>query len=163
MDVETLAADDWKILRDVRLRALEDSPTAYISSRQTEITWTEARWRRSFEDSVWVVAGSRPEIVGMARSVRVDHRPPFERHLESVWVEPGHRRTGVLRTLLRYLAQLEPAVLEWRVWVLTDNVEARTAYERLGFRSTGERQPLNDLSGRSEERLGLSLGGHCRL
>ena len=108
MDVETLAADDWKILRDVRLRALEDSPTAYISSRQMEIAWTEERWRSSFEGSVWVVARGRQEIVGMARSVRVEYRPAFERHLESVWVEPGHRRTGVLRALLRYLAELEP-------------------------------------------------------
>lgn len=160
MDVETLAADDWKILRDVRLRALEDSPTAYISSRQMEIAWTEERWRSSFEGSVWVVARGRQEIVGMARSVRVEYRPALERHLESVWVEPGHRRTGVLRALLRYLAELEPDVREWRVWVLTDNVDARTAYERLGFRLTGERQPLNDSTGRSEERLSLSLGGY---
>lgn len=163
MDVETLAADDWKTLRDVRLRALEDSPTAYISRRQTELTWTEARWRRSFEGALWVVARGRQEIVGLARSVRVDRRPAFERHLESVWVEPRHRRTGVLRTLLRYLAELEPEVREWRVWVLTGNVEARTVYERLGFESTGERQPLDDSSGRSEERLGLSFGGQHAL
>jgi L-amino acid N-acyltransferase YncA len=160
LDVETLAADDWKILRDVRLRALEDSPTAYISSRQTEMVWTEARWRRTFEGALWVVARGRQEIVGLTRSVRVERRPAFERHLESVWVEPGHRRTGVLRTLLRYLIELEPDVREWLVWVLTDNVEARTVYERLGFQSTGERQPLDDSSDRSEERLRLSLGGN---
>jgi len=163
LDVETLADDEWKILRDVRLRALEGSPTAYISSRQTEMAWTEARWRRTFEGALWVVARGRQEIVGLARSVRVERRPAFERHLESVWVEPGHRRTGVLRTLLRYLAELEPEVREWRVWVLTDNVEARAVYERLGFRSTGECQPLDDSSGRSEERLGLNLGGHHAL
>lgn len=77
------------------------------------------------------------------------------RHLESVWVDPLHRRSGVLRAILRYLADLEPDVRTWMAWVLDGNDEARAAYERLGFESTGERQPLTDAPRRVEERLRL--------
>ena len=101
-----LAADDWELLRDVRLQALKDSPTAYIYSYDDVSSWTEACWRRSFDDGLWVVPRSGRRIVGLARSLRVDGRPPDERHLESVWVEPRYRRTGVMRAILRHLAEL---------------------------------------------------------
>lgn len=148
-----LAADDWLLLRTVRLQALKDSPGAYISSYEDEVSWTEARWRCSFADALWVVPRSGRRIVGLARSLRVDGRPPDERHLESVWVEPRHRRSGVMGAILRYLTELEPDVRDWLLWVLDHNAEAREAYERLGFEPTGERQILTDASGRTEVRF----------
>jgi GNAT superfamily N-acetyltransferase len=153
LSVEVLAADDWNTLRDVRLRALEDSPAAYVSSSGAEASWSETDWRRCFVDARWVVARTGGRIIGLARSARVRGRPADERHLESVWVEPGHRRTGVMRALMRFLTDLEPGVREWLVWVLNDNAEAREVYRRLGFEPTGERQLLP--SGRVEERLRL--------
>jgi GNAT superfamily N-acetyltransferase len=155
LKVEMLTPTEWKTLRDVRLRALKDSPTAFDSSYEIEASWGEAHWRRRFEDARWVVARRGRRIVGLARSVRVQGRPPQERHLESVWVEPGHRGTGVTRALLRSLTEHDPSVREWRVWVLDTNPEARLVYERLGFVATGERQVLPDASGRGEYRLGL--------
>jgi GNAT superfamily N-acetyltransferase len=155
LDFEVLAADDWRILRDVRLLALKDSPGAYISSYEAEASWTEASWRHSFAGALWVVPRSGRRIIGLARSLRVDGRPPDERHLESVWVEPRHRRTGVMRAILRYLTEVEPEVHDWLLWVVDRNVEAREVYERLGFEPTGERQLLTDTSGRTEVRLRL--------
>lgn len=154
MDVEVLAADDWKILREVRLRALKDSPTAYISTYEEVASWTEADWRHRFTTAVWVVIRDGRGIIAVASSLR--DGPVNERYLESVWVEPGHRRTGVLRTILQYLAELEPDVEDWFLWVLDGNAEARAVYERLGFEPTGESQPLDDDSGRVEVRLRLN-------
>ncbi len=153
MDVDVLAADDWRALRDVRLRALKDSPAAYLSSYEAEACWTEMHWRHCFVDAQWVVTRMQGRIVGLARSVRARDRPADERHLESVWVEPGHRGTGVMRALMRFLTHLEPGVQEWLVWVLESNAEARDVYRKLGFEPTGERQLLP--SGRVEERLRL--------
>ncbi|MFI5710957.1 GNAT family N-acetyltransferase [Kribbella sp. NPDC051620] len=153
MEFQVLAADDWQLLRDVRLQALKDSPGAYISNYETEASWTEASWRRSFADALWVVLRNSRRIIGLARSLRVDGRPPDERHLEAVWVEPRHRRTGVMRALLVYLTELEPDVHDWLLWVLDHNAEALEAYERLGFEPTGERQQLTDASGRTEVRF----------
>lgn len=153
MDVEVLAGDDWKVLQDVRLRALEDSPAAFLAKAET--SWGEAEWRATALEGAWIIARSGDQVIGVVRSVRVDDRPTDERHLESIWVDPLHRRSGVLRAILCYLAELEPDVHTWMVWVLDGNDEARAAYERLGFESTGERQPLRDAPRRVEERLRL--------
>jgi L-amino acid N-acyltransferase YncA len=155
LDVDALAADDWAILRDVRLRALKDAPAAYISTYEDVACWTEAQWRDCFATAVWVVLRSDGRIIGVASSLRDDERPT-ERHLESVWVEPGHRRTGALRAILQYLVDLEPDVEDWLLWVLDGNAEALAVYKRLGFEPTGESQLLNDASGRAEVRFRLS-------
>ena len=153
MELGVLGADEWQILRDVRLRALKDSPGAYFSDYEVEASWTEASWRSSFGQSQWIVARDREQVIGVARSVRVDGRPADERHVESVWVDPNARRTGVLRAILRHATEVEPEVTDWLVWVVDDNVQALSVYDHLGFRLTGERQPLVDGSGRTEIRL----------
>lgn len=150
-----LGADDWPIAREVRLRALKDSPSAYIADYEAEVTVGEDGWRERFSRMHWVVARDEARIIGQASSVRVADRPPDERHIESVWVDPRYRRTGVLRAVLAELAAVEPDVTEWRVWVLDTNAIARQVYDRLGFSPTGERQLLEDHSGRCEIRLGF--------
>ncbi|MEU4193140.1 GNAT family N-acetyltransferase [Kribbella sp. NPDC026611] len=158
MELALLGAEYWRLLRDVRLRALKDSPAAYISEYQVESTWGEAEWRARFRYRHWVVVRRGGAIIGLASSVRVDDRPPLERHIESVWVDPRYRRTGVLRAMLAYLGAVEPDVTDWRIWVLDTNEIARKVYDRLGFTPTGEQQPLEDGSGRFEIRLGIHVG-----
>ena len=153
MELAMLGADDWPIARDVRLRALKDSPTAYIADYEDEVTIGEAGWRERFTRMRWVVARDVSRIIGLASSVRVPGRPTYERHIESVWVDPRYRRNGVLRAVLGELGAAEPEVTEWRVWVLDTNTLARQVYDRLGFNPTGEGQLLSDGSGRREIRL----------
>ncbi|HET6740720.1 MAG TPA: GNAT family N-acetyltransferase [Kribbella sp.] len=153
MELALLGADDWPLAREVRLRALKDSPTAYLADYEIEVTVGEDGWRERFTRMHWVVARDAERVIGMASSVRVPGRPADERHVESVWVDPRYRRTGVLRALLGQLAAEEPAVSEWRVWVLDTNTVAFEVYDRLGFSPTGERQLLSDGSGRREIRL----------
>lgn len=153
MELALLGADEWSLAREVRLRALKDSPTAYLADYEIEVTVGEDGWRERFTRMRWVVARDAERVIGMASSVRVAGRPPYERHIESVWVDPRYRRTGVLRALLGQLAAEEPAVSEWRVWVLDTNTLAFQVYDRLGFSPTGERQLLSDGSGRREIRL----------
>ena len=76
------------------------------------VTVGEEGWRERFTRMRWVVARHDRRIVGMASSVRVAGRPAYERHIESVWVDPRYRRTGVLRAILR------PSVrgLSWPSW-----------------------------------------------
>jgi ribosomal protein S18 acetylase RimI-like enzyme len=73
-------------------------------------------------------------------------------------VAPTHRRRGVLRDLLRDLAEINQrmGVTDLMLWVLEDNYNAQRAYEALGFEPTGERQFLPAF-GRFERRLRLDL------
>lgn len=81
----------------------------------------------------------------------------MSRHVESIWVVPTQRQCGVFRALLNDLAERErrSGVRDLLLWVLEDNEEAQSAYARLGFEPTGERQQLPD--GRFEQRLRLTI------
>lgn len=153
-----LAEDDWKALRSVRLRALEDSPAAFLA--KTETSWGEPEWRAAVRDGDWIVARHGEQVIGVVHCVRGDDRPADERHFESVWVDPLHRRSGVLRAFLSHLVAYDPAVRTLMVWILDGNDAARATYERLGFESTGERQPLPGAPRRVEERLRLALNAN---
>jgi L-amino acid N-acyltransferase YncA len=160
MEIVTLGPDDWELLKSVRLQALRDAQAAFLSSVDVEALSSEGEWRARFENSIWVVARDGDDIVGLARSLRVADRPASERHVESVWVAPRHRRSGMTRTLVQQLAELErrAGVTELRVWVIRGNDSARRAYLRLGFESTGEVKQLDDGSARVEERLRRWIG-----
>lgn len=154
-----LTEDDWKLLQDLRLRALEESPDAFLSKADTGRAGDEAHWRGRCTRDVWVVARTGRQVIGIACSNQDSEQPPYSRHIESVWVDPEHREKGVLRAMLAYLVELEPDVRDWFVWVLDGNELAREVYEHLGFETTGERQTPAGAFGRSEERLKLAEEG----
>ena len=157
IDVQPLSASEWPQLRLARLRALEESPDAFISEYERESRWSEREWLAMFESALWVVARSEGRIVGLARSSR-EVAQPWQRHVESVWVEPFFRRRGITRRLIEGLIEGEgdAGVRELVIWVIEGNDRARRAYERFGFKPTGERQPLPG-DGRDEERLLLRI------
>jgi ribosomal protein S18 acetylase RimI-like enzyme len=157
LDLQLLSSVDWQILKAARLRALQDSPHAFMSRYDDELRLSDWEWRRMFDASTWVVARDADGVVGLARSVG-DPTRPWTRHVESIWVAPTHRRRGVFRGLLYALAEVERemGVTELVLWVLEDNHDAQRAYETLGFEPTGESQFLPDL-GRFERRFKLGI------
>jgi len=59
--------------------------------------------------------------------------------LQSVYVEPEYRRSGVFRTLFNHLvelAQTQPGVCGLRLYMHADNARARQAYQKLGMQQT---------------------------
>jgi GNAT superfamily N-acetyltransferase len=158
LELQLLSPVDWRVLKAVRLQALQDSPHAFVSSYDSELRLIDREWRRMFDASTWVVAREADDVVGLARSIG-DATQPRTRHVESIWVAPTHRRRGVFRALLYALAEIarEVGVIELLLWVLEDNHDAQRAYETLGFAPTGERQFLPALD-RFERRLTLRIG-----
>jgi GNAT superfamily N-acetyltransferase len=134
---------DWETVRATRLRALADSPSAFGSTLARESAFDEPEWRERVEHGTWFLARADGQPLGIAAGVP-EGRAPDERHLVAMWVEPQRRGTTVA-------ADLVGAVCRWAradgavgvtLWVADGNPRARRFYERLGFRATGERQPL---------------------
>jgi hypothetical protein len=54
--VVRLTPDDWQMLRDLRLRALQDAPDAITASYDDELACDEASWRDRARTGQWFVA-----------------------------------------------------------------------------------------------------------
>jgi ribosomal protein S18 acetylase RimI-like enzyme len=60
--------------------------------------------------------------------------------IQSVYVQPSHRRRGVFRSLYQHVADLarrDPGVVGLRLYVEQNNAPAQSAYNNLGMRPAG--------------------------
>jgi GNAT superfamily N-acetyltransferase len=136
------AEGDWPALREVRLAALAEAPTAFGSTLRREQDFDEDRWRAWARSAAMFVAVAGGSSVGMAAGVA--GRSVAERKLVAMWVSPGWRGGDVA-------VRLMGSVIDWAgvegaervtLWVAQGNEPARRLYERRGFRFTGGRKPL---------------------
>jgi ribosomal protein S18 acetylase RimI-like enzyme len=135
--------EDWARVREIRLRALEDSPTAFASRLDRERDQPESFWHEWLEGDGTFLAVEGGVTVGLVSVFLIDEEPGTA-HLVSMWVAPERRRRGLGRRLVE-------AVIGWatdrraervRLWVTETNDEARRLYRSTGFVETGDRQPL---------------------
>jgi predicted GNAT family acetyltransferase len=151
-DARRLSPDDWEVLRDIRLRALADTPDAFGSTLEREQDLPEKEWRRRLVRPVMVVLdGERP--VSMAGTFADAGRL----QVWGMWTDPGHRGRGHARALLDALlgdaiAAGQPVSLHVNI----ANAEARALYEHYGFVGTGELEPLRP---GSDQRIELMRRG----
>jgi GNAT superfamily N-acetyltransferase len=155
---------DGSVLKEVRLAALLDSPFAFGSTYDAEVNRTDEEWKRwatlasAGHDSVTYLAwmDRRPTgIVGGYRSEQLTDAVD----LVSMWTAPHARRSGVGRLLVQ-------AIIDWAIetgsssiglWVTRGNAPAQGLYESMGFRETGEFQPLPSDPCKDEIRMALRL------
>jgi ribosomal protein S18 acetylase RimI-like enzyme len=143
------------------LRALADAPDAFASTLEKETALPEQVWRQRAKGgpaSVSFIAWEGGDGIGLAAIFAVDDAPE-RMHLVGMWVDPRHRRRGVARALVeravRWAEQRQAR--EVILWVADHNTAARMLYERVGFRPTGQRQPLPSNPILSESLLRLPL------
>jgi ribosomal protein S18 acetylase RimI-like enzyme len=141
--IEVRRADvaEWEVVRDVRLRALADSPSAFASTLAREQAFEKEDWLRRIEPGPSFLAWADARAVGCAAGFA---ESAGEWHLVAMWVEPAHRGTPAAAELVEAVCRSARAdgAGAVRLWVADGNPRARRFYERLGFVPTGERQPL---------------------
>jgi RimJ/RimL family protein N-acetyltransferase len=165
--IRRVSADDGALLRDVRLRALQDAPEAFASTYAAEVTRPEDEWASRAASGATgpdrftglALAGDR--CVGLIGGFRNDddgHHADID--VVSMWVAPSYRGSGIADELVE-------AVLEWArdearaqvvgLWVTRGNDRAQRFYERLGFVETGDVQPLPSDPCKDEVRMVFGL------
>jgi len=137
--VREVKRDDWQTLRDVRLAALRESPSAFGSSYAREAQFTEEQWRARISDRSVTFFAYLPESAEPAGLAGV-YVPDGVANLVSMWVRPPARGRAVGEALIGATADWAKARL--LLWVTETNGPARRLYDRCGFALTGERQPL---------------------
>lgn len=163
--VDRLRPEYWRAWRELRLRALAESPEAFGSTYEENVRVTAETWQqrtRAFAapagDRAMFVAIDQAtrEWIGCAGShVDVDGTP----NLISMWVAPEHRGRGVGSSLV-------DAVIDWaratghvrvRLDVVRGQESAVRLYGRLGFRHTGRSTPMERDPDLVEDEMVLRL------
>lgn len=157
-DVRPATSADWPVCKQIRLRALADSPDAFGSTHAREMAFDDEEWRRRVEPGNWLLAWSDNRPVGMAATL-LESEWPTEIHLVGMWVEPGFRGTSAAADLVEFACGTARTAGAQAVtlWVADPNQRARRFYERMGFHSTGERQPLPSNREIGEQRMRREL------
>jgi ribosomal protein S18 acetylase RimI-like enzyme len=135
------------IFKDVRLRALQDTPSAFGSTYARESLLTDDDWltraeRWNGDRAAGFMAIDRRTACGLVCSF-LDEQDATRAHLISMWTAPTHRRQGLGQRLVS-------EVLAWAgsrgarrmvLLVTSNNQAAQRFYERLGFAFTGRTEP----------------------
>lgn len=151
--VRQVRAEEWRELREVRLRALRDSPgsfttTAAQAEAEPDRYWAD-RAALAAEGEVWAtfLALNGNEAVGMVSGGSDQERQGVV-GLIQMWVDPSWRNRSIG-------TELVGAVVSWasdrferiRLGVASDNGPAIRLFERCEFVPTGEEDPFPERPG----------------
>lgn len=149
--IEPLSANLVSDLQIVRLRALQDNPTAFSGTYAEESQLSAGDWLKRVvawnngSQSVCYLAMDMGLPCGIIAGYLDDHDPPRPT-VASMWVAPAHRRTGLGTRLLnevqRWAEHLGAGQL--RLMVTSANERAMRFYERFGFVLTGTTGPYRN-------------------
>jgi ribosomal protein S18 acetylase RimI-like enzyme len=153
--LKPITPDRALVFKAVRLRALQDTPSAFGStySKESQLTddeWIERSANWSSDRSTGYLAFDEEQseeeradaYCGIAASY-LNEQNPQKAHLISMWVAPDHRQSGVGKILI-------DAIERWAthrgahtllLTVTSSNHPAITFYTRLGFSMTGNTEP----------------------
>ncbi len=151
MEIRRIRANEWRDLRDLRLRALSDAPDAFGSTYEQEAEQPEQGWLDWATDgaeggsSFTVLALDDGRWIAMATGA--PHRDHLgEAGLFGMWVAPDARGAGIGRELVEHVVRWagSQAFPVLRLQVTQSNDAAVRLYTRCGFTDTGRRLPLRE-------------------
>lgn len=148
--VRRLYADDWKLGREIRLRALLDAPASFFRSYDQEVGLAEDVWRGRLANTerVSLVAELDGRAVGLvgAGPASVDERDDQAALMVSMWVEPESRGAGIADALTAALIDWcrEQGYQRLLLWVYDDAPRAAAFYRKAGFAATGRTETFGD-------------------
>ncbi|WP_146841122.1 GNAT family N-acetyltransferase [Cellulomonas composti] len=160
MQITRAGEDDWTQVREARLRALREDPTAFGSSIAREERFKESHWRMRVRTvPTWLAIDDDGIVRGLVSMLQEPGSPVDDRHIVSLWVAPESRRIGVGWNLLDAAKRAARAegVRTMSLWLVDGNNAAGDLYVRSGFTRTGERMALPRDPDITEERYVLTL------
>jgi ribosomal protein S18 acetylase RimI-like enzyme len=147
MTLELITAHNVQAFKQVRLCALQDTPSAFGStyaneSRLTDADWLQRAARWNGERGIGFLAMDGSTACGIAGSF-LDEIDSVRAHLISMWTAPAYRRSGIGRMLVDEIAAWarQRGAETLQLMVTSSNEPAILFYRRLGFTQTGRTEP----------------------
>lgn len=156
--VRVLDESEWSVYRDVRLRALAESPGSFTATLAEEADRDEQFWRDRMTRSHRLLAerGSIPQGIV---SLGPYEQEPSAAEVFGLYVVPEARGTGVSWRLVEAAAALatQQAYLQLYYWVGTDNGRAVGFAKNFGFGTTDYRRPARASDPEPGEEIAMVL------
>jgi GNAT superfamily N-acetyltransferase len=162
--VRSLASHEWRTYRELRLRALADSPDAFGSTLAREQAWADEQWSTRLalgvasELDLPLVAEVNGDAAGIVWA-RVDGSDPTAARLYQMWIAPECRGLGAGRMLLDTAIDWARAadVPVLHLAVSCGDTPATRLYARAGFKPDGAPEPLRPGSAVLAQPMRLEL------
>lgn len=148
--LEPISCENALVFKAARLRALQDSPTAFGSTYADALQLTDIDWQKRAADcntdaTRGYLAIDAGVVCGMIRS-SPDDREANIVWVESMWVAPSHRRCGIGRLLFESLLiwATNKGMRMLKLGVTSNNETAIAFYKQLGFSITDNIGPYQN-------------------
>lgn len=140
LTVRVLEEQDWPVYREVRLAALQESPSVFGDSYDQEAA-DQSYWQSQLTGARRFVAESDGSPCGVVSVGSFQHEPGSV-ELFGLWVDPAARSTGVAGRLVDTAATLAAAAgaTQMYYWAGTENGPAIGFATGFGFRVTSYRR-----------------------
>jgi ribosomal protein S18 acetylase RimI-like enzyme len=150
MKLRRIRAGEGPALREIRLRALAESPSAFGSTLAREQAFDEALWANRAEESsrgsvatTFVVEDARGSWQGLVTVLGPTHEAaddPTCATLVSMWIAPEARRQGLAKKLVQAAVEFATSIgaPTLRLAVTRSSTAARQLYETFGFEPARE-------------------------
>jgi GNAT superfamily N-acetyltransferase len=157
--VRLLGESEWSLYREVRLRGLKESPSAFTATLSDEADRDEQFWRERMTRSYRLLAARGPRLEGVVSLGAYEHDPSAA-EVFGLYVLPEARGTGVSGRLVEEAAALagQNGYRELYYWVGIDNARAVGFANNFGFRTTDYRRASRSSDvGLGEEEMAMVL------
>ena len=145
--LEPITPQNASIFKATRLRALQDTPSAFGATYAKESLLTDADWvvradKWNGERSILFLAMDGAAAAGIAGSY-LDQEDATRAHLISMWTAPTSRQQGIGRLLVNEIIgwARRRSAFTLQLMVTSCNDSAIAFYKRLGFVFTGRTEP----------------------
>jgi GNAT superfamily N-acetyltransferase len=156
--VRVLDESEWALYREVRLRALEESPGSFTAILAEEVDRDEQFWRDRMTQAHRLLAERDQVPMGIVSlgPYEPDHSAA---EVFGLYVVPDARGTGVSWRLVEAAAALatQRGYVQLYYWVGTDNARAVGFANNFGFRITDYRRPSRSSDLQPGEEIAMVL------
>jgi RimJ/RimL family protein N-acetyltransferase len=138
--IRRIEAEDWQLLRDVRLRALTEDPAAFLATHAQESRFADEQWQgraAQANGASFVFEGANGADGLVTGIVDADPDTVF---LVGMWVAPALCGSGAANELVARVVDWARARGAARVCLSVEgqNLRAARLYERCGFTEKAE-------------------------
>ena len=139
IEIKSLPEDRWEDSKFIRLEALKKESSAFGSSYEEEIKFTEDIWKSRIKNGIFALVDDKP--VGLTSyivSSRIKQKHKAEIH--AVYVDKEFRGKGIGKMLIqKALDEIKksPGIKKVELGVMSQQDAAIALYEHFGFKKVG--------------------------